>query len=101
MYLKINKSHITFVIITFHEIKPLAINHADMDKCQKLVHKILEVRDEYIECMQIGKALLEMACDQHRRAPMGDCQWVSVPMGVSACAIQMSVLHPAAASSRM
>jgi hypothetical protein len=54
-------SQITTLIITLHEIKPLGLSHADTDKYWKLVDKILEVRGEYMECMKIGKALLEMA----------------------------------------
>jgi len=60
-YHKINTSQITTLIITLHEIKPLDLSHADTDKYWKLVDKILKVRDEYMECMKIGKALLEMA----------------------------------------
>jgi len=60
-YHKINTSQITTLIITLHEIKPLDLSHADTDKYWKLVDKILKVRDEYMECMKTGKALLEMA----------------------------------------
>jgi hypothetical protein len=38
----------------------LDLSHADTDKYWKLVDNILKVRNEYMECMQIGKALLEM-----------------------------------------
>jgi len=44
-----------------HEIKPLDLSHADTDKYWKLVNKIFKVRDEYMECMNIGEALLKMA----------------------------------------
>ena len=54
-------SQITTLIITLHEIKPLDLSHADTDKYWKLVDNILKVRDEYMECMKIGEALLEMA----------------------------------------
>ena len=60
-YHKINTSQITTLIITLHETKPSDLSHADTDKYWKLVDKILKVRDEYMECMKIGEALLEMA----------------------------------------
>jgi len=60
-YHKINTSQITTLIITLHEIKPLDLSHADTDKYWKLVDKILKVKDEYMGCMKIGKALLDMA----------------------------------------
>ena len=67
-YHKINTSQITILVNTLHEIKPLDLNHVDIDKYQKLVDKILEVRGEYMECMKIGEALAE---DDLRPSPHG------------------------------
>ena len=60
-YHKISTSQITTLINTLHDIKPLDLNHVHIDKYQKLVDKILEVMDDYMECMQTGEALLKMA----------------------------------------
>ena len=59
-YQKINTSQITTLINTLDEIKPLDPNDVDTDKYQKVIDKSVEARDDYMECMTIGEALLKM-----------------------------------------
>jgi len=42
------------------EIKPLDPNDVDTDHYQKVLDQSMKAREDYLECMRIGEALLKM-----------------------------------------
>jgi hypothetical protein len=59
-YQKSNTSHITTLVNTLDEIKPLDPNDVDTDHYQKVLDQSMKAREDYLECMRIGEALLKM-----------------------------------------
>ena len=59
-YQKSNTSLITTLVNTLDEIKPLDPNDVDTDHYQKVLDQSMKAREEYLECMRIGEALLKM-----------------------------------------
>ena len=59
-YQKNNTSQITTLVNTLDEIKPLDPNDVDTDHYQKVLDQSMKAREEYLECMRIGEALLKM-----------------------------------------
>jgi hypothetical protein len=57
-YQKSNTSHITTLVNTLDEIKPLDPNDVDTDHYQKVVDQSAKTREDYLERMKIGEALL-------------------------------------------
>jgi hypothetical protein len=59
-YHKSNTSLLTTLVNTLDEVKPLDPNDVDTDHYQKVLDQSMKAREEYLECMRIGEALLKM-----------------------------------------